>query len=216
MSMTAKATDRRREASREIHSALDSLLPSLKFEEVGRLAEDLSRLAARPQIFLKVLSFARTMAEEREGGDQAAPMLDLVGGGHGELIDEGEGARRVDAVAEKTAPETWAKSELLGPEAMRERLGVSRSTLHNWRRDGRVIALRKGLRNHVYPVRQFMNNAPLGGVAEVLAMMTDPDEAWEWLVTPNTYTEGEPPLALLERGQAGAVRRAAESALDFA
>ncbi len=214
--MTTKATDRRREASREIHSALDSLLPSLRFEEIGRLAEDLTRLAARPRIFLKVLSFARTMADEQEGGGQATSVLDIVGGGHGELVGEREGARRLDAVAETTAPETWAKSELLGPEAMRERLGVSRSTLHNWRRDGRVIALRKGLRNHVYPVRQFVGNAPLAGIAEVIAVMADPDEAWEWLVTPNTYTEDEPPLTLLERGQVEAIRQAAESALDFA
>ena len=214
--MTAKAADRRREASQEIHSALDSLLPRLKFEEVGRLAADLTQLAVRPQIFLKVLSFARTMADEQGGGDTAAPTLTLAGGGRGALIDVEEGARRLDTITETVSPETWAESDLLGPEAMIQHLGVSRSTLHNWRRDGRVIALRKGLRNHVYPVRQFAGKAPLTGIAEVLAVMADPDEAWEWLVTPNTYTEGEPPLALLERGQVEAVRQAADSSLDFA
>ena len=213
--MTAKAAGNRREASREIHSALDSLLPRLKFEEVGRLAADLSRLAARPQIFLKVLSFARTIAEEQGDSDTAARTLKLAGGGHGTLIDEEEGARRLDAAAETASPETWAQSDLLGPEAMIEHLGVSRSTLHNWRRDGRVIALRKGLRNHVYPVRQFAGKAPRAGIAEVLVVMTDPDEAWEWLVTPNVHTAGEPPLTLLERGQFEAVQRAADSSLDF-
>jgi hypothetical protein len=214
--MTANAADNRREASREIHSALDSLLPRLKFEEVGRLAADLTRLAARPQIFLKILSFARMIAEEQAESGTAARTLKLRGGGHGTLIDEQEGARRLDAAAETVSPETWTQSEVLGPEAMIEHLGVSRSTLHNWRRDGRVIALRKGLRNHVYPVRQFAGKAPLAGISEVLAVMADPDEAWEWLVTPNTYTEGEPPLTLLERGQVGAVQRAADSSLDFA
>lgn len=214
--MTAKAPDRRREASQEIHSALDSLLPRLKFEEVGRLAADLTQLAARPQFFLKVLSFARTMADEQGGRDTAAPTLKLAGGGRGALIEEEEGARRLDAVAETASPEIWAESDLLGPEAMIEHLGVSRSTLHNWRRDGRVIALRKGLRNHVYPVRQFAGKAPLAGIAEVLAVIANPDEAWEWLVTPNTYTDDEPPLALLERGQIEAVQRAADSSVDFA
>lgn len=214
--MTAKAANRRREASQEIHSALDSLLPRLKFEEVGRLAADLTRLAARPQIFLKVLSFARTIADEQGAGDTAASTLKLAGGGHGALVSEEEGARRLDAIAETAAPETWAASELLGPEAIIGRLGVSRSTLHNWRRDGRVIALRKGLRNHVYPVRQFAGKSPLAGIIEVLAVMADPDEAWEWLVTPNKYTGSEPPLALLERGQVEAVQRAADSSLDFA
>jgi hypothetical protein len=213
--MTAKTVGSRREVSREIHSALDSLLPRLKLEEVGRLAADLTRLAARPQIFLKALSFARTIAEEQGENDTAARTLKLAGGGHGTLIDEQEGARRLDAAADTTSPETWAQSDLLGPEAMIEHLGVSRSTLHNWRRDGRVIALRKGLRNHVYPVRQFAGKAPLAGIAEVLAVMTDPDEAWEWLVTPNTHTAGEPPLTSLERGQVEAVQRAADSSLDF-
>ena len=214
--MTAKSADRRREASQEIHSALDALLQRLKFEEVGRLAADLTELAARPKVFLKVLSFARTMADAQGDGAASVPKLKLIGGGHGALIDLEEGTRRLNAVAETATPESWADSDLLGPEAMVERLGVSRSTLHNWRRDSRVIALRKGLRNHLYPVRQFASKAPLAGIAEVLAVIADPDEAWEWLITPNTYTDGEPPLALLERGQVEAVQRAADSALDFA
>ncbi len=210
--MTAKTADRRRE---QIHSAMDSFMSGLKSEEVGRLAADLTQLVHRPQVLLKLLSFARTMAEERRG-DDPAPTLKLTGSGHGTLIEAEEGARRLDAVAETAAPESWAKSDLLGPEAMVEHLGVSRSTLHNWRRDGRVIALRKGLRNHVYPVRQFSGKAPLAGIAEVLAVMTDPDEAWEWLITPNPYTHDQPPLALLERGQVEMVQRAADSSLDFA
>jgi hypothetical protein len=214
--MTANAADRRREASQEIHSTLEALLQRLKFDEVGRLAADLTELAARPKVFLKVLAFARTMAAAQDDTTPVAPSLKLVGGGHGALIDAEEGARRLDAITETVAPEAWAESELLGPEAMVERLGVSRSTLHNWRRDGRVIALRKGLRNHVYPARQFAGKAPLAGIAEVLAVMADPDEAWEWLVTPNPYTEGAAPLASLERGQVETVQRAANSALDFA
>jgi len=213
--MNAKFADRHHEASQRVHSALDALLPHLKFDEVGTLAADLTELAARPRVLLEVLSFARTLAT-RERNAATAPALKLEGSGHGALIGVAEGARRLDAVAETAAPESWADSELLGPEAMVERLGVSRSTLHNWRRDGRVIALRKGLRNHVYPARQFAGKAPLAGIANVLAVMADPDEAWEWLITPNTYTGGDPPLAMLERGEIEAVQRAADSVLDFA
>jgi hypothetical protein len=208
--------DRRRKALQDVHSALDALLPSLESEEVGRLAADLTELAGRPRMLIKVLSFARTMAEDQGAGAETTPAVRLVGGGHGDLIGVEEGVSRLDAVTEASAPEVWAQSELLGPDAVIERLGVSRSTLHNWRRGGRVIALRKGLRNHVYPVRQFSGNAPLAGIAETLATMTDPKEAWGWLVTPNGYTDDEPPLALLERGQVEAVRQAADSALDFA
>jgi hypothetical protein len=214
--MTAKTAARRHEAAQDIHSALDALLPRLKSEEMGRLAADLIHLAARPQIFLKVMSFARTLTDEPGHAGRRTPALKLVGGGHGELIDVREGVRRLDSVAESAVPESWADSELLGPEAMIEHLGVSRSTLHNWRRDGRVISVRKGLRNHVYPVRQFAGKAPLAGIAEVLGVIGDGDETWEWLVTPNAYTEGKPPLTLLERGQVEVVQRAADSALDFA
>ncbi len=213
--MTVKAADRHRQASQDVHSALDALLPRLEFDELGALAADLAELAARPKVLLEVLSFARTMASVRSDA-AAAPALKLVGSGHGPLISLAEGTRRLKAAAETAAPESWADSELLGPEAMVERLGVSRSTLHNWRKSGRVIALRKGLRNHLYPVRQFAGKAPLAGIADVLAVMADPEEAWEWLITPNTYTDGEPPLALLERGQVTAVQRAADSMLDFA
>ncbi len=213
--MTVKAADRHRQASQEVHSALDALLPRLEFDELGALAADLVELAASPKVLLEVLSFARTMAAV--GSDAAAtPALKLVGSGHGPLISLAEGTRRLNAAAETAAAESWAGPELLGPEAMVERLGVSRSTLHNWRRSGRVIALRKGLRNHLYPVRQFAGKAPLAGIADVLAVMGDPEDAWEWLITPNTYTDGEPPLALLERGQVEAVQRAADSMLDFA
>jgi hypothetical protein len=175
--MTANGADRRCEASQEIRSTVDALLQQLKIEEVGRLAADLTELASRPKLFLKVLAFARTMASALDDDAISPPNLKLAGGGHGALIDVEEGARRLNAITETAAPETWAESELLGPEAMVERLGVSRSTLHNWRRDGRVIALRKGLRNHDYPVRQFAGKAPLAGIAAVLAVMTDPDEA---------------------------------------
>jgi len=216
MLMTVKTADRRRKASQEIHSALDILLERLKFDEVGRLAADLTQLAGRPGIFLKVLSFARSMTDEQGEDESSAPTLKLLGGGHGALLDAAEAMRRLDVITETATLETCVESELLGPEAMADRLGVSRSTLHNWRRDGQVIALRKGLRNHVYPVRQFAGKAPLAGVAEVLAVIADPDEAWEWLVTPSIYTAGEPPLTLLERGEVDAVRRAADSALDFA
>lgn len=214
--MTAKTANRRHDASREIHSTLDILLPRLKAAEVGRLAADLTQLATRPQILLQVLAFARTLADSHDQDDPTPSRLTLVGGGHGALIDGREGVRRLESIAVSVSPETWAESALLGPEAIIAHLGVSRSTLHNWRRDGQVIAIRKGLRNHVYPVRQFAGKAPLAGIAEVLAVTGDDNEAWEWLVTPNPGTDGKPPLLLLEAGDAARVQRAADSALDFA
>ena len=80
--MNAKTADRRREAYKEVHSALEALLPSLEIEEMGQLAADLSALAGRTTLLLKVLCFARTMAEDPGGGETTAPPERLVGDGH--------------------------------------------------------------------------------------------------------------------------------------
>jgi hypothetical protein len=53
-------------------------------------------------------------------------------------------------------------------------------------------------------------------MAETLAVMSGPDEAWEWLVSPNAHTRAGPPVALLEQGDVDAVLPAASRALDFA
>jgi len=93
------------------------------------------------------------------------------------------------------------------------RLGVS----GRWRRrDDLVIALRKSLRNHVYPLRQFVGGKPVAGIALVIEAIGDADEAWEWLVTPNARTAGKEPIEFLRRGQADAVVRASKIAVDFA
>ncbi len=92
--------DRRPEALQDVHAALDALLPSLEFEEVSQLAADLTDLADRPREILKVVSFARTIAEHQVGGRVPAPSVRLVGGGHGILVDVEEGTRLLDGVTE--------------------------------------------------------------------------------------------------------------------
>jgi hypothetical protein len=217
--MTAKAAERRKQASERIHTALGILLPQLAFDEIDRLAEDITSLAHAPRIFVQAVTFARSVASEAPHEarvDERLPPLRIVGKGHGELIDEREGARRLELSAADTPPETWAGSEVLGPEALSRKLSVARGTVHNWRRDRLVIALRKGVRNHVYPLRQFVGGKPVAGIASVIEAIGDVEEAWEWLVTPNAHTSGEEPIELLRRGQADAVASASKSALDFA
>jgi hypothetical protein len=213
--MTVSSAARRRESAQHVRTAVDAVLPRLKTEEIDQLAADISELGARPQILLRAISLARALVDEQTP-KHVLPALHLTGSGHGRVISPDEGARRLEKISELSPPETWAGSDLLGPEAIAERLGISRGTLHNWRRDGQVIALRKGLRNHVYPVRQFSDTGPLAGIGGVLSVIDNPDEAWEWLITPNRATRGEAPLVLLERGESELVHKAASSALDFA
>lgn len=104
---------------------------------------------------------------------------------------------------------------MLGAGDMAERLGVARTSLDNWRRAHKILAFRKGVRNYVYPVRQFERLAPLEGLDRVRACFGDDDTAWEWLVTPNRHTGDAAPIERLRKGKIDEVARAAEGALDY-
>jgi hypothetical protein len=84
------------------------------------------------------------------------------------------------------------------------------------RKANKIVALRKGLPNFLYPVRQFERRRPVPGLEQVLPFFASPEDAWEWLVTPNRMTEGKPPIERLRDGDVMMVTRAAEGALDYA
>ena len=139
----------------------------------------------------------------------------LAGGGLGTLLSKAEGRARLDAVTVEDDSDPWAETEVLGAGDMAERLGVARTSLDNWRRAHKILAFRKGVRNYVYPVRQFERLAPLEGLDRVSAHFSDDDTAWEWLVTPNRHTGDTAPIERLRKGKIDEVARAAEGALDY-
>lgn len=139
----------------------------------------------------------------------------LVGKGVGRLLSAREGARRLDQLAVDDDAIDWAGSELVGAGEVVSRLKVARATLDNWRKSNKVIALRKGLRNYVYPLRQFDRRAPVSGIDKVAPLFSSAEEAWGWLVTPNRITGGAP-IDELRAGNVEAVVSAAEGALDYA
>lgn len=140
----------------------------------------------------------------------------LKGGGLGSVVSEEEGKARLDAIAVDDSSADWAESELVGAGDLVERLKVSRGTVDNWRKAGKIVAFRKGLRNYVYPLRQFRARAPADGIDKVLLFFSDSEEAWEWLVAPNRMTAGEPPIEWLLKGEIEPVERAAAGRLDYA
>jgi hypothetical protein len=215
--VTSKAIAVRAEASERIHSALDQLLPKLSLEDIHRLAEIIGVLVKMPRVFVLVLTFVKTLTEEAPvKGFMSASVrrVMLAGKGHGERVGMQEGLRRLHPV---TAPaEEWAESPLLGPDELSRQLKITRGTLHNWRRDHRVVALSKGIRNHVYPVRQFVGSKPVEGIAQLLEFFGKPDTVWEWLIATNAHTGGRPPIEWLREGKVTEVLEAASSELDFA
>lgn len=139
----------------------------------------------------------------------------LVGKGIGRVLPAREGARRLDQITIDDDATDWAESELVGAGEVVSRLNVARATLDNWRKASKVVALRKGLRNYVYPLRQFDRRGPIEGLDKVMPRFSSAEEAWEWLVTPNRMTGGNAPIDELRAGKRDAVVSAAEGALDY-
>ena len=94
--------------------------------------------------------------------------------------------------------EDWAGA-VAGPTYLEENLQIPRSTLHRWQKRNQVIALRKGLGRHVFPLAQFVDGRPVPGIAEVVALAKQPRLAWSWLVCASPYLEGRVPIDLLRR-----------------
>jgi hypothetical protein len=140
----------------------------------------------------------------------------LQGSGIGPVVSAAEGSKLLDAITVDNESADWMESDFVGAGELVERLNISRGTLDNWRKAGKIIALRKGLRNFVYPLRQFERRRPVEGLDLVAPIFASPEEAWEWLVAPNRMTDGKPPIEVLRDGNVPAVTSAAEGAFDYA
>ena len=140
----------------------------------------------------------------------------LQGQGVGPVVSAAEGVRLLDAITVDDDSADWAESELVGAGDLVRRLGIARGTLDNWRKAGKVIALRKGLRNFVYPLRQFDRRRPVDGLDQVAEHFASAEEAWEWLIAPNRMTDGKAPIDALRGGAVRAVVSAAAGAFDYA
>jgi hypothetical protein len=140
----------------------------------------------------------------------------LQGAGVGPVVSAAKGSRLLDAIAVDDEATDWAESELVGAGALVEQLNIARGTLDNWRKAGKVVALRKGLRNFVYPLRQFDRRRPVDGLDQVAEHFTSAEEAWEWLVAPNRMTDGKAPIDALHNGDVRSVVSAALAAFDYA
>jgi hypothetical protein len=140
----------------------------------------------------------------------------LRGSGIGPVVSASDGRRLLDSIAVDDDAADWVEGDLVGAGELVEQLEISRGTLDNWRRARKIIALRKGLRNFLYPLRQFERRRPVPGLDRVTPFFASPEETWEWLVAPNRMTDGKPPIEKLRDGDVEMVTSAAEGAFDYA
>lgn len=94
--------------------------------------------------------------------------------------------------------EDWAGA-VAGPTYLELNFQIPRSTLHRWQKRNQVIALRKGLGRHVFPLAQFVDGRPVPGIPDVFALAKNPRLAWSWLVHPSPHLGGDLPIDLLRR-----------------
>jgi len=193
-------------------------LTQLIEEKVNRLdMPALIRLAADLDITLPTkLKGAAATRRSGEPSKRAAQTIDFRGSGIGPAVSAGDGSRLLDVITTDNASSDWADTELLGAGDLADRLKVSRATLDNWRKTKKILGLRKGLRNFVYPARQFDRLSPIEGLDRIADFFPTPEDAWEWLVIPNRVTDDLPPIEQLRAGKIDGVVRAAEGALDYA
>jgi hypothetical protein len=186
-----------------------------KVERMGMA--DLVKLASALNVRVPAAAKAarrREQTSRARSRDRAGTIL--PGSGVGPVVSAAKGGRILDAITVDDESADWAESELVGAGELAERLSVSRGTLDNWRKAGKIIALQKGLRNFVYPLRQFDRRRPLEGLELVAERFSSAEEAWEWLVAPNRMTQGRPPIEALRAGDVSAVASAAAGAFDYA
>ena len=140
----------------------------------------------------------------------------LQGSGIGPVVSAAEGSRLLHAITVDDETADWTESELVGAGELVDRLSISRGTLDNWRKAGKIVALRKGLRNFLYPLRQFEPRGPVEGLDQVARHFSSAEETWEWLVAPNRMTAGKAPIDALRDGHIVEVVSAAAGAFDYA
>ncbi len=130
-----------------------------------------------------------------------------------------EAGTRWDAAAER-GQRDWvgaiaALGPLLTPGEVATRLGVSTSTVNNWRGRDKLLALRFDDHQYRYPAFQFAEspaNSEQGlvpNLASILALLGErsPWARAQFFLTATPILQGETPLAVLRRGEREAVER---------
>ncbi|MGK7755146.1 antitoxin Xre/MbcA/ParS-like domain-containing protein [Roseovarius sp. C03] len=190
--------------------AIERKLQRLDVSSLRKLAADLN-VKVPPELLAggntrKVAKVAPSVAPDQVWeGERIEP-----------VVSAREGMRMLDAIAVDDESADWVDSELLGAGELAKRLSISRGTLDNWRNSNKIIAFRKGLRNFVYPARQFAHLRPAEGIEAIIEAFPTAEDAWDWLVTPNRSLAEKPPIDALHDGKTDDVLRAVEGTLDFA
>lgn len=134
----------------------------------------------------------------------------LVGSGIGAILSETDAMARLTSVSRDVASSEWADSEVLDAERTAARLSVDVAQLDIWRRACQILVL-----DDAFPWRQFDRDGPIQGLDQVRSQFDSDETAWEFLISQNPYTGGQPPIEWLRNGHVAEVVNAAAGASDY-
>jgi hypothetical protein len=137
------------------------------------------------------------------------------------LADEAEKPSKDDPLVQSHIRGLIARKWLLEAEGgvlssaqMAELLGVSRQSVDNWRKTGKLFALSTGKHGYHYPVWQLHTSKDglLPGLSEVMSILEDfgPWVQATFMLNGNKALGGSTPLSELRRGRVAEVVAAAE------
>jgi hypothetical protein len=196
---TAIARDNPKAASEEVEiasrasAALARIAVRLPDDQRRRLASDDDGVEA---ILQAVLTKVLDRPLKRRGRSAGRT---LNGDGLGEPLPMDVAVGRLQAIIKPMKLEEWA-GPVYGSTQLERELGIARSTLHAWRAQGAVIGLLAGLKKEVFPVAQFVDCRPVGGLAQVVSIINEPRTSWLWLISPHPELGGVAPLDRLKQG----------------
>jgi excisionase family DNA binding protein len=99
-----------------------------------------------------------------------------------------------------------------------ERLDVTRVTIYAWIESKRLLAWRATRRGVLIPAEQILSKGDVvRGISEVLAVIPDPEAAWDFLDEESAFIDPETsvrPIEALRDGKINAVVAAAHSFLE--
>jgi len=127
------------------------------------------------------------------------PAETIEGTGLGAILPEAEARTQITAFTTPVTAESWA-GPLAGPTQLDRELGIARSSLHAWQKQGAVIGVLVGVRKHAFPIEQFVDGRPVAGLGPLVQTIGDTRTAWRWLREPNPGLSGATPLSRLKTG----------------
>jgi len=138
--------------------------------------------------------------------------MEVAGQGLGKILPSSEeGMALLKEVSREVPLEDWA-GEIMTPSDLLSHLGIARSTLTKWRKDGDVIALPKGKTAHVFPIGQFQDGRPIKEISGILSLTSGNSVvAWRWLTSPSLDLGMNAPIEALLNGQNDDVMESAQN-----